>query len=593
MASYTVLQNNFISGEINPMMEGRLDSERYQTGLAVCENFIPTRLGALIKRPGTRYVATLVGITDARMVLFDAGSSGRYMVELSDCLMRFWDHDGDIVEYQGAPFTLATTYKEAELAQLSCVMNKGVMYIVHHSHKPAALELDDPAPFKLTTLTFTGGRTFDAAGDYPSCQAFKGGRWYLAATDNEPNTIFASRTPSADTGDRFTDFTFSDTDNDNNIIVLSTHAIYLQETDMYGSKIHWLVNQKRILAGAGRSIWMDSGVIATPSTFDMSVTLNDGCNQTNPKAMDNYVLYAGIGGRSLNVMQYRTDDDGYINAEISLAARHMIDSGIKDFNLLSGQNGTFAWVLCNDGTLCSCTLDIGASVIGWARHPFGLDADGNAMLVQSMEVMPGDDEDDDVLWLTVKRAGITHIEILDITMPPSMDDACYVDCSVTIHGNAPADTVRVPHLANQAVDALADNAVLPRKTLDVDGWGQYDRQFTDITIGYPINARIKLLRPELPANGTSQGKRRQVQQQTLRVYQSLGGKTIVSGRETPILPLVPGTYRYGDAFDLYTGDKRLVIAAPVDYEGIVEIASEEPVPFNLLAVMTKFGIMEV
>ena len=50
MASYTVMQNNFVSGEISPMMEGRIDSVKYQTGLAICENFVPIRLGSQIGR---------------------------------------------------------------------------------------------------------------------------------------------------------------------------------------------------------------------------------------------------------------------------------------------------------------------------------------------------------------------------------------------------------------------------------------------------------------------------------------------------------------------------------------------------------------
>jgi len=73
VASYTVLNNNFVSGEVSPMMEGRVDSARYQTGVAICENFIPSRQGPLVKRKGTRFIAKLSGATAARLALFDAG----------------------------------------------------------------------------------------------------------------------------------------------------------------------------------------------------------------------------------------------------------------------------------------------------------------------------------------------------------------------------------------------------------------------------------------------------------------------------------------------------------------------------------------
>jgi hypothetical protein len=207
--------------------------------------------------------------------------------------------------------------------------------------------------------------------------------------------------------------------------------------------------------------------------------------------------------------------------------------------------------------------------------------------------MPGDDTSDDVLWLTVLRSGATQIEKLDMKSPDSMDEAVYVDCSRTIEYETPTDTVTVPHLANESVDALADNAVLPVKTLDASGIGTYDRPFSRITIGYPIAAKVRLLRPELPANGTSQGKKRQLQEQTLRLYRSLGGKVVANGKTSSILPLVPGTYRLGDYFPAFTGDKKLEINAAADYDGSVDIASDEPVPFNLLAVMTRYALLEV
>jgi hypothetical protein len=592
MSSYTVIQNNFVSGEISPMMEGRVDSAKYLTGLSICENFIPLRLGNLVKRPGTRYVSTLSSTTTARLVLFDAGSNGKYVAEFSPLLVRFWNQDGSLVEYpSGTVYSIVTPYAEDELSDLSCVMNKGVMYVVHHSHRPATIKQGTTDPFVLEFCSFTGGRTFNAEGDYPSCQAFKGGRWYLAATDNESNSIFASRTPDSTTGDRFFNFTFSE-DIDGTETVLSTHAIYLQETDMYGSKINWLINQQRVLAGAGRSIWMDSGDIATPSSFDMSVTLSGGCNSTSPKAIDTYVIYAGPGGKSLNVMSYNTDNAGYVKTEISQTATHMIKSGIKDFVIINGDQGSIIWVLCNDGTLCSCTFDADSGVIGWARHPLGSGKDGLAMTVQSIEVMPGDEDESDVLWMTVKRSGNIYIEKLDFTIPDSIGESNYVDCSVSLTFTEPEASVTVEHLAGETVDAVGDNAILPVKTCSDIGSVTYDREFNTLTIGFPIAARIKNLRPELPANGSSQGKNRQVLEQTLRLYKSLGGSVECDGKTSSILPLVPGKYIYGTPFPLITNDTSIKITSRSSTDGRVIIHSDEPLPFNILAIMTKYGILE-
>lgn len=598
MASYTIINNTFVSGELSPMMHGRVDSPKYLTGVAVCENFIPSRQGPMIKRAGTKYVAKLDQTEVAKLALFDAGVDGRFIVEFTNELMRFWTEDGQLVlDAAENPFTIITPYVSDDLDKLSCVMNKGVMYIVHRNYQPAKVEMGSSPPFTMTTITFTGGRTFDSAGDYPSCQAFKGGRWYLAATDNEPNAIFASRTPEISTGtDRFNDFTFSEII-DGEDTVLSTHAIYLQETDMYGSKINWLINQKRILAGAGSSIWMDSGLIATPATFDMSITLTGGSNSTPAKATDNYVIYAGPGGQSLNLMHYNQDNDGYIRNNISQTAGHIIKSGIKDF-VVSRMRESVIWVISKDGTLSSCSLDPEQGLIGWARHPMGYGADGKEMIVKSLELLPGDETKDDVVWMTVLRSGSIYIETMKIPHPEAEvnDDTFYVDCGVTLDmGNSKTSTVRVLHLANEKVDAIGDGALLPVTTCDQDGYAVYDREFSLISIGFPMEARLQLLRPELPANGTSQGKLKQVEKQTLRVFKTLGGKvgTEYGPDLRPIIPLVPGKYELGSAFDLFSGDLEVDIPSYANPDGTTWIVSAEPLPFNLLAVMTKFGLLEV
>lgn len=596
MADYSVLQNNFISGEIDPMLEGRLDSVKYQTGLRLCQNVLPTIYGALVKRPGTRYLASIGSlITKARIVLFDGGDDNRYIVEFTNNKLRFFAMDGSLVLHLGATYEIATTYTDVQLDELSCVMNKGVLYIVHPSHKPAKLEKTSTPPFTLTELTFTGGMTFSAAGDYPSTQAFKGGRWYLAGTTNNPNTIYASRSPD-ETGDRFLNFTFSELI-DSVETVLPDHAFFLQETDMHGSRINWMINQKRIIVGAGRSIWMDSGEMATPSTFDMSVTLNTGASKVRPQAYQGFVIYAGTGGKTLNIIQYSQDSGGYVGTELSMTARHLLTAGIKEFVVTETQIGAVIWVLLENGSLLSCSLDIGNSVIGWARHPLGYGQDQNEMVVQSIDVVPGSEDEYDKLLLVVKRSGALFLESLSISIPDTLlqDSAspAYIDCHSYHYNASGTDSLNVPYLGGETVDAIADQAVLPVRVVSPSGDVTYDRTFMRINIGFPIEAKLTILRPELPSNGTSIGKRRQYLSVALRIHKTLGGELQIEGRTIPILSLTPGEYEYGTTLELVTGDIKAEVSSSVDYEGSVTLVSEEPLPFNLLAIITKYGLVEV
>ena len=591
MSTYTLFNSDFSAGEISPVFLGRSDLERYDKGLELCRNAIPNPLGCVYKRHGTKYLATLPSSTTAALAVFDAGTHGRFVVEFTNLLVRFWTDSGTLVQYNSADFSIVSAYASSELSTIRTTMNKGIMYIVHGNHKPATIRLGSAieAPFVLEECTFTGGRLFNETGDYPTCQCFKGGRWYLAGTDNEPNSIFASRTPDATTGDRFTDFTFSELDSSGGTVVLSSHAIYLQESDMYGSRIKWLINGQRVLAGAGKSIWMSDGSIPTPSTFDMDITLQGGCSSIPPLALDNYIVYADFGGNHICIMSYSEDSDGYTKSIISSTAGNMLLDGIKTMALMQGKQ-SIIWIVTNEGNLVSCTFEPSSGINGWALHQLG----GAAAKAETLIVLPGDEDSADSLWIVVNRSGTLTIEKIDAESPEERGFGNYLDSSVTLTFSTPTDTVSIPRFARLAVSAVADDAVLPNKVPDASGTVVYDRSFTSITVGFNYTMTIRTVRREIPANGSSQMNRKNIQEASLRLYQSLGGKVGKSLYDTiPILPIVAGSYVFDSPPQLFTGDRKISISASTDEESRLYIISDDPMPLCLLAVMIRFGIKEV
>ena len=130
----------------------------------------------------------------------------------------------------------------------------------------------------------------------------------------------------------------------------------------------------------------------------------------------------------------------------------------------------------------------------------------------------------------------------------------YVDCS-RLRLEEPTPDQHVQPILAGAGGRLGRQCGAPLKAVDGSGSVTYDRTFSKITIGYPISAKASPLRPELPANGTSQGRSAKVLEQTLRMYASLGGKVTYDNKTKAIPAPGPGKYKYGDPFELYTGDK--------------------------------------
>jgi hypothetical protein len=57
MPSITPLYTSLNAGEFSPLLEGRVDYQKYAKGLKLCQNFVPMVQGPLTRRPGTYYVA--------------------------------------------------------------------------------------------------------------------------------------------------------------------------------------------------------------------------------------------------------------------------------------------------------------------------------------------------------------------------------------------------------------------------------------------------------------------------------------------------------------------------------------------------------
>jgi len=603
----TLIQNNFISGEVSPLLEGRIDSPRYQTGLKLCQNFLPTRQGGFRKRPGTISAGTTKSNAKARLIELTIADD-YYIIELTNLKARIWKSDYTIVG-GGTPTEITTPWPTADLASLKYAIEDGTVWIAHHSYAVRTLALVG-STWTLSTPTFTGDRTFASAGKYPRVIFFVGGRLGLAGTDDEPTAVFLSKTPLASTGaTRYTDFDF-DTGDDGTIA--PDDAIYLLESDI--TPILWAIGSQRVFMGTNRTVWMDSGQGITPADFDMSVLSYNGASEPQAVMSETITLYVGRGGKSLHALVYDSDRQSYQDIDLSRDFEHFLSSPIVDMKIQNFPEPVL-WMVRADGLLVSCALDLQAGMVAWARHPM-------SGTVESISVGYGATED--VLWMTVLRGTTRTVEYLRFQDPTTtvQTDFHYVDSGLVFTYGSPTDTVTgLGHLEGMEVVAWADGAILPpqtvasgqvsyastfskihiglvieseAQTLRPSGQVSYASTFSKIHIGLVIESEAQTLRPETPANGTSQGKNKRIENATARLYRSLGGEIgALSGNTVKLLTWKSGTYIWGSAPELYTGDLEANIAAALDKDARLDIVHTDPAPFFLLAIIYRVAVMEV
>lgn len=621
MSSYSVLKASFQYGEISPFFGGQVQSEIYAAGVKEMKNVLPDQCGGFRKRNGTVFFASPDPTLKTRLLEFYTGADS-YLIAINT--NKTYLYTSDTVTQLCSVSTPYSTYEE--IMDVKFRANKGILYLVHPSYKPKKLTITPGTPPSITytDLTFTPSGQFGSADDYPSAICFKGGRLFLAASNKNPTTVWASRTP-ADT-DRYTDFTLNDNeykpsedtsvvadknyytkdwDGDtytftlvatptgdpssqgyyewNNIRIDSSHAFELEENDMYGTKIHWLAVQNRVICGNKRAIFMDTGDISSPTTFDMTTSLNTGSAPIQAKAYKNYVLFLGTNEKQLYLMVWDDNLNNYTALEITKNASHLFKAGIADFDIMIDPE-IIIWVITKDGQLFSCS-----QATGWASHP-------RAAGTYTTLAVAG--ESHNRLFLEVKTGTKYHFEYLDV-LASDTTEGIFTDCT-TIFDNSgtPDNEITVNEaLEGRTVKMYADGAMWA-DTVPEEVGGVVKATYLEPVdkgyIGLPIVSEVELFSPEIPANGTSIGKNKRISKVTVRLYASFGGSISADGgKDVLMLSRRFGDYEYGEPIELVSEDMSVDIMGKNTTKGGVYITHDYPVPFNVLSVGTRFEIMEV
>lgn len=157
--------SSFNGGEMSPLLEGRVDQEKYYTSSRVLQNFIPTVQGPARRRGGTRYVnpvktaANRTWLTD-----FVFSSAQAYVLEFGNLYVRFWTNRGQLLNL-GVPYEIVSPYTTADLVTadgtfaLRTVQSADVMWIVHAEGKypPYRLQRLGATNWTLTLEAFVDG----------------------------------------------------------------------------------------------------------------------------------------------------------------------------------------------------------------------------------------------------------------------------------------------------------------------------------------------------------------------------------------------------------------------------------------------------
>lgn len=167
------LRFSFTAGEITPELFGRLDLDKFQSGLAICRNFAVLPHGPVANRPGTEFLGEVkTPAKRTRLIPFSFNAQQTYAIEFGDGYIRFYTQGGVLLS-GGTPYEIASPYAEADLFDLHYVQSADVLTIVHPNYAPRELKRLGAASWTLTTIEFKP--TLNAPNPAPTFTYAEGG----------------------------------------------------------------------------------------------------------------------------------------------------------------------------------------------------------------------------------------------------------------------------------------------------------------------------------------------------------------------------------------------------------------------------------
>lgn len=402
----------------------------------------------------------------------------------------------------------------------------------------------------------------------------------------------------------------------------STHAIQVRENDMYGSSIKWITSAGRIIVGTETAIFIAVDQYLDPKTFDLVPTSQTGTSAQQPKILNQLAVFTSADRKRLYIGIYNDEIKGLQILEATANVKHMFLSGIKDY-FIADNPYRVIYVITDDGECRVCIpvfTSEGGINFAWSTWDFGIGKveyiafDRRAEKEQKTYfIMRDADGKGWIYTLDYREPYLYGVKDTDLLL-----DYADIQTVKNTRGSVSISSPFLKHYSTlEAMLTYADGrqVVLRDCPVTVDDEGNatvlIDFRRTDIPetddvtmkIGAVYVTRIALFQQILPNNsGVALVSRHSIEKLFLQIYRSQGG-TVYAGdaKIADILQL-----QYGK--DLYNNNStNPLTGAPYTFSGVysidnpvqnveednLSIVSDDPYPFNLMAVSMKYNLTEV
>ena len=466
----------------------------------------------------------------------------------------------DLVTATGTPVTFASPYSASQVPDIQAEMAPDLqkMVFVHREVSPRVLDLDQstsPQTWSFNAITFSPVDPFGSS-EYPGAVTFHQGRLWLASTTSKPATLFGSQ-PGR--GNYFNFNLGTGLDDDSIEVTLAKNC-----------DIAWIQGSKVLYVGADNSehTIVSDGPVLTPSDISALQQSVHGSARVSNNWASETVAFITHDRRRLRLIDYDKDQAGVRTPDLAWGAEHMTSGKIAEVHHAPNPENLL-WMPTQAGNLLSCTYDVEAGALAWARH----DVPG---VIKSATVV--EEQGKSVVYILVFRDS-------DLKLCRLTDEEVYMDEFIQLgFGVATTSITGLDHLEGETVQVVADGTQRDDEVVSSGAITISGSAANEVIVGLPITRILETrLMDSVGSYGNSTAAfKKRWSEIWVRLNKSVIPK-INGARATADIPdadtdvLADGTYYDHRVHNL-----------GIDDTGIIQISEDLPFPTGIVSIFGRF-----
>lgn len=249
-------------------------------------------------------------------------------------------------------------------------MNNGKATITARTSATVAVATVTDAFDNTNAVTDWKLGSFSDTTGHPSCVSFFEQRLVFAATSDQPQTMFFSKS-----GD-YENMT-SGTDAD-------SAMIYTIASNQVNAIKSLKATRTLICMTTGGEYAVSSGTsqdAITPSNINIRKQSNYGSAGVDALSIGNATIFLQRAKRKVRELAYNFDTDGYVAPDLTILADHISETGIVQMDYQQ-EPYSIVWAARTDGVLSGLTYNRLENVVAWHRHIIGGKSDTTKNIIQ-------------------------------------------------------------------------------------------------------------------------------------------------------------------------------------------------------------------